>query len=306
MHTTEPWAGGPNARLIVVLSSERSGSTLLRVLLGAHPRVVAPQELFLLRYPDFETWRARKSVAMESLVELFRLLGQPMSEAAIETACRGRSTVDVYKWLFEFLPPAALLVDKTPAYANDPSTLVRSAALAPFYIWLIRHPLGVIDSHVRLKEKERRRSPLPGRMLHPLRAAVERWTDGMTALGRRREAKWALQNRNVHEFLRDVPADRKAIAYFEEFVRAPEPTVGRLCAAIGIEPAPGMVQLDAPQVMNPNLGDPNFHLHRRVDAQPAESWRARYSESQLQAETRQLMQQIGIPARPRDSRTDAA
>src|SRR5262245_31474911 len=218
MHTTEPWAGGADSRLIVVLSSERSGSTLLRVLLGAHPRIIAPQELFLLRYPDFETWRDRKAVAMESLVELFRLLGRPMSEAAIEAQCQGRSTVDIYKWLFTCLPEGALLVDKTPAYANDPSTLVRSVALSPFYVWLIRHPLGVIDSHVRLKEKERRRRPLPGRMLHPLRDAVERWTDGMTALGRQREAKWAQQNRNVHDFLREVPSNRKAVLYFEDFV----------------------------------------------------------------------------------------
>jgi len=293
---TGSWAARPDSRLIIVLSSERSGSTLLRVMLGAHSRMVAPQELFLLRYPDFATWRARKPMAIESLVELFTLLGTPRTESAIDAACRGRTTVDVCRWLFDALRPGAFLIDKTPAYANDLSTLARTAALAPFYIWLIRHPLGVIDSHVRLKDKERRRRPLTRRVLHPLQDAVERWTDGLTAIGRRREAKWVTQNRNIHTFLREVPAEQQVHAYFEDLVRTPETVIQAVCAAIGIEPEPQMVRPETRQVMNPNLGDPNFHLHSGIDAHPAEGWTARYSEALLQPETLQLMKQIGVRA----------
>jgi hypothetical protein len=304
---TGPWAARPESRLIVLLSSERSGSTLLRVMLGEHRRIVAPQEMFLLRYPDFDAWRARKPVAMESALELFLLLGQPTSDAAIDAACRGRSTVDVYRWLFDRMPPGLLLLDKTPAYANDPAALARSAALAPFYVWLIRHPLGVIDSHVRLKAAQRRRRPLARRVLHPLRDAVERWTGGLTAIARERETKWVVQNHNLRNFLRHVPLEQKAVVHFEDLVRAPEPIVRTLCAAIGIEPEPGMVRPETRRVMNPHLGDPNFHLHGGIDAQPAESWAARYNETQLRTETLQLMQQIGIPSpRLRQSRDRAA
>lgn len=87
---TGPWAARPGSRLIIVLSSERSGSTLLRVMLGEHSRIITAQEMFLLRYADFDLWQARKPVAMESILEFFVLLGQPMSEAAIDAACRGR------------------------------------------------------------------------------------------------------------------------------------------------------------------------------------------------------------------------
>jgi LPS sulfotransferase NodH len=288
------WAARPESRLLLILSSERSGSTLLRVMLGGHSRIVAPQELFLLRYPDFETWRARKPVAMESLIELFALLGKPTTEAAVTAACRGRSTVDVYKWVFEALPPGALIIDKTPAYANDATTLTRSAALAPFYIWLVRHPLGVIDSHVRLKQNEQRQRPFPRRLLRPLRDAVQRWTDGMSALARTREAKWVLQNLNVRDFLRDVAPGQQALLRFEDLVRNPEPVVRGLCEAIGIEPETTMLRPQTRQVMNPNLGDPNFHLHGGIDADPADNWGARYSESVLRPETLQLMRQIGI------------
>lgn len=291
---SKPWAARPESRLIIILSSERSGSTLLRVMLGGHSRIVSPQELFLLRYPNFETWRERKPVAMESFIELCRLLGRPMTEEAIAAACRGRSTADVYRWVFELLAPGQLVIDKTPAYANDAATLTRTAELSPFYIWLIRHPLGVIDSHVRLKLKERQRRPLPKRLLRPLRDAVERWTDGMSALARRREAKWVLQNLNVRTFLRDIPPEQQALLRFEDLVRSPQPIVRGLCAAIGIEPEPAVLQPKTRQVMNPNLGDPNFHLHGGIDADPADNWAARYSEAQLRAETLQLMLELGI------------
>lgn len=300
------WATGPAARLILILSSERSGSTLLRVVLGGHSRIIAPQELFILRYPDFAAWRQRKPVAIVSMAELLKLLGRPMSEAEIEQACRGKSAADVYRWLWAPLPPQTYVLDKTPAYANDPNTLARSVELTPFYIWLIRHPLGVIDSHVRLKEKARRNKGLRERMLHPVRDAVERWTDGMTAIGRVREAKWTRQNANIRAFLRDIPAPQQTTVYFEDLVSAPDRVVANLCASIGIANEPDMIKPDTRQVMNPHLGDPNFHLHGAIDSQPASGWRARYDESRLRPETLELMEQIGVRRGVRSDRSDAA
>jgi hypothetical protein len=288
------WATRAGSRLIVLLSSERSGSTLLRVMLGEHSRIIAPQELFLMRYPDFSTWRTHKPVAIESVVELFFLLGRPLTEAEVDAACRGRPIVAVYQWLFEHLPPGAFLLDKTPAYSNDPATLTRSAALRPFYVWLIRHPLGVIDSHLRLKAKERLRRSLPKRALDPLRDVVERWSSGMPAMARERETKWVQQNLNVRNFLRHVSPDQQAVVHFEDLVREPEAIVRTLCAAIGIPVEPGMARPETRQLMNPALGDPNFHLHGGIEASPAESWQAQYHEGQLRIETLQLMHQLGV------------
>ncbi len=303
------WGTRPGARLIVLLSSERSGSTLLRVMLGAHSRVIAPQEMFLLRYPDFETWRKQKPVAMESVMELFLLLGRPLADADIEAACRGRSSVDVYRWMFEQLPVGSFLLDKTPAYANDAITLTRSAALEPFYIWLVRHPLGVIDSQVRLKAAEHRnRGSLPRRAFNPLLSMMERWSTGLTSVGRDRETKWVHQNLNIRNFLRNVSRDQQVTAHFEDLVRDPEPVVRRVCSAIGIAPEPGMIRPETRRVMNPNLGDPNFHLHDGVDASPATAWQTRYDEGQLQHDTLQLMQQLDVrsPRRAAQVRGDAA
>lgn len=301
--TTAPrWAERADARLLLVLSSERSGSTLLRSLLGEHSRLVSPQELFILRYPDFDTWRARKAVAIESVLEYFRLLGTPRDAAAIEAACRGRSAVEVMQWLLGFLPPRGILIDKTPAYANERGALDRSRPLDPFYVWLIRHPLGVIDSQVRLKAKLRHRKAARGGLPRRLRAelgdVLRRLRGHDERVARVREAKWVTQNRNIAAFLRDVPADRQCTIHFEDLVREPEAELARLCAASGLEREAQVGRLSATPEMNPHLGDPNFHQHRQVDAEMADDWLARMSENWLRPDTLAAMTELEV-RRPR-------
>ncbi|MDX2165649.1 MAG: sulfotransferase [Deltaproteobacteria bacterium] len=302
--TVERWADRPDARLLLLLSSERSGSTLLRYLLGEHSRLVSPQELFVLRYPDYDTWRAKKAVAIESLLEYFRLIGQPKSEAEIDAACRGRSAVELCDWMLGFLPPRAILIDKTPAYANERTTLERTRPLGPFYVWLIRHPLAVIDSQVRLKEKLRSRKAASGGAATRLRAEIGKLKRQLTrhdeTVARRREAKWVAQNRNIHRFLAAVPKDQQCTVYFEDLVRQPEAELTRFCDSIGLEREAAVGKLGAAPEMNPHLGDPNFHQHRQVDAEMADDWMARYSEAWLAPETLALMDAIGVrrPGRP--------
>jgi hypothetical protein len=227
---------GRDPRLILILSSERSGSTLTRVVLGAHDRIVSPQEIFLMRYPSYRAYREHKPVAIESLVEYFTLLGQPKDRAEIDRACADLDTHAVYRWLTSFLPPDWHLLDKTPAYANDGATLRRSTALEPFYIWLIRHPLGVVESHVRLKMAKRHTSDLTG-LARQVRDGLARATAAadrnLIPRARQRETKWVVQQTIIREFLAGVPAPRQCRVYFEDLVRDPEATVGTLCAALG-------------------------------------------------------------------------
>ncbi len=291
---------GSNAgRLLLILSSERSGSTLTRVVLGAHDRIVSPQEMFLMRYPDYRAFEAQKGVAVESLVEFFDLIGQPKDAAAIGAACRGLPTIhDVYDWLFSYLRPDQYLLDKTPAYANDGETLRRSLPLKPFYIWLIRHPLGVIESHVRLKFRERHTKDLKGigrKMQDFVVDQVVRTANGMLPVARGREVKWVLQQTIIREFLASVPDAQKIVIKFEELVRDPEPNVTRLCRAIGIDVQPKMLEAcGARKVMNTSLGDPNFHTHDRIEAKTADTWKQVFEEKQLTLETRRLMDAIGV------------
>jgi hypothetical protein len=290
--------GSNEGRLLLILSSERSGSTLTRVVLGANSRIVSPQEMFLMRYPTYRDFRDQKGVAIESMVELFDLLGQPKDVAAIDEACRGMDILDVYRWLFGFLRPDQFLLDKTPAYANDGDTLRRSRPLKPLYIWLIRHPLGVIESHVRLKFRERHTKDLKGlgRTLQDFVVdQVAKTANGMLPVARGREVKWVLQQTIIREFLASVPEDQKVIIKFEDLVRDPEPVVTRLCNALGIAVEPAMLEAcGARKVMNTSLGDPNFHTHDRIEAKTADTWKQFFREQQLTLETRRLMDAIGV------------
>jgi len=296
------WADRDDARLMLVLSSERSGSTLLRFLLGEHSRLVSPQELFLLRYPDFATWRARKRVAIESVLEYFRLLGKPTSAEAVDKACRGRSAVQVYEWMLAALPPRGILIDKTPAYANEMATLERSRALSPYYVWLLRHPLGVIDSQVRLKSKLWRRKVERAGALTKLRAnvgdVVRKVRRHDEQVARRREAKWVAQNRNIALFLRHMPRQQQCTIYFEDLVREPEHELARFCAESGLQREARVGTLNSAPEMNEHLGDPNFHQHRQVDAEMADDWLARYDERWLSPDTLALITELGV-RRPR-------
>ncbi|MCK6555445.1 sulfotransferase [Candidatus Binatia bacterium] len=287
-----PASTTPTTRLVLILSSERSGSTLLRVMLGRHRAVVSPSEIFLMRYPDYDTWRRLKPPAIESLVEFFAIAGRTLSASEIDAACRGRSAVDVYRWLLSALPSGGVLIDKTPAYANSLETLQRSLALTPYYVWLIRHPLAIIESHVRIKQPR----GLKGRLRAGLRTLTGAGKSGMGTLARLRETKWLLQQTNIHTFLAGVPDSQKLTVHFEDLVADPEAVLRPLCAGIGLEFEPTM--LDAKdhrrRKMHPDLGDPNFHHHDRVEREKATAWQEKFSESELGFETRRLMRLIGV------------
>jgi len=289
------------SRLILILSSERSGSTLTRVVLGEHSQIVAPQELFLMRYPTYAAWREEKPVAIESLVELFTLIDAPKTADEIDRTCRDMSIHDVYAWIVQHLRPEQRLLDKTPAYANDGETLRRSLSLDPFYIWLIRHPLGVIESHVRLKRRERHTPDVLGfarRFRDAFRSVAASAGETLPFLDRQRETKWVVQQTIIREFLATVSPDRRTRIYFEDLVRRPEDVIASLCDALQLDLEPAMLEAcGARRKMNVHLGDPNFHTHDRIDPATADGWRERYSEESLTFETRRLMDALGVSTR---------
>lgn len=289
---------GAKRRLILILSSERSGSTLTRVILGENSRIVAPQELFMMRYPTFQGWRDHKAVAVESLVEFFQLIGQPHDVAWIDQQTKGMSIHEAYAWMMTFIRPDQFLLDKTPAYANDGDILRRAEVLEPYYIWLIRHPLAVIESHLRLKFKEQHTQDLIGigrRLRDQVVDQVAKLSHGLLPMSRGREVKWVVQNLTIREFLSNVPRDRQTTIKFEELVRNPGVAVEQLCGFLNVPVEDKMLEAcGARKTMNVNLGDPNFHKHDKIDPATADIWKEFFTEDRLTAETRRLMDAIGV------------
>jgi natural product biosynthesis luciferase-like monooxygenase protein len=292
------WPRGPesvtekNPPAIFVLSPPRTGSTLVRVLLGGHPQLFSPPELGLL---SFQTLEARKRAfagrhsyriqgALDALQEIH---GWDRDRAAaFMESCeqQGWTTQQFYRYLQDHIG-GRVLVDKTPNYALDLETLRRAERLFADarYIHLVRHPYGMILSFEE------------GRMdaLFP----AEEHAFSPRQLG---ELIWLISNQNILEFLRGVPAERQFRIRYEDVVQRPRDTLEPLSKFLSLDFHPEMLEpyKDEDKRMTGGvrmLGDPKFHQHRDKGINPdsASRWRRHYHEDFLADVTWHLAETLG-------------
>ncbi|HEX4963095.1 MAG TPA: non-ribosomal peptide synthase/polyketide synthase, partial [Thermoanaerobaculia bacterium] len=291
-----------NRRAVFVLSPPRSGSTLLRVMLGGHPQLFAPPELELLSFNTLrersEAFSGRDSFWLEGAIRAVmevRGCGPEEAREILERFERENlTTSDLYNRLQEWLGDR-ILVDKTPSYALDPSILERAEEIfeEPLYIHLIRHPGGMIRSFVEAKLDQiffRREHGFSRRELA--------------------ELIWLASHQNIGEFLQGIPADRQHWVCFEDLLREPETTLQSLCEFLGLAYDPAMAEpyqqssarmTDGPHAESRMLGDVKFHEHSGVDAAVAERWRETVPESSLGDSTRTLAAQLGYEIAPEEA-----
>ncbi|MCX7177251.1 MAG: amino acid adenylation domain-containing protein, partial [Proteobacteria bacterium] len=270
-----------NPRAIFVLSPPRSGSTLLRVLLGGHSALFSPPELELL---GFETLGQRKQVCsgrdafwlegtQRAVMEALQVDADPAQQIMAEREAKDMSVADFYGelqgWLLADGQAPRLLVDKSPSYSLDVETLRRAEAYfdEPIYLHLHRHPYGMISSF-----EEAKLNQIFFRYPHdyPVRQLAE--------------LIWTQSHRNIAEFLADIPASRQMAISFEDMTRTPLAAAQRLCAFIGIDFRPEMLDIhgagrmtDGVHAESRMLGDVKFHTHRSIDPAAAERWRTIYN-----------------------------
>ncbi len=283
-----------NPPAVFVLSAPRSGSTLLRVMLGGHPGLFAPPELELLSFNTMAERRAefsgRDSFWLEGLIRgVMEVRGWGPDEARehLEAWERdGLSTHEAYGRLQEWLD-GRILVDKTPSYALDPAILRRAEESfdGAKYVHLLRHPHGMIRSFEEAKLDQiffRREHPFSRRELA--------------------ELIWLVSEQNIVEFLRGIPAERQHLVRFEELVADPERVLRGLCAFLGIFYHADMAapykdkssrMTDGPHAQSRMLGDVKFHEHKGVDAKVAERWKQDVAEDFLGGITRGLAEALG-------------
>ena len=294
-----------NPRAVFVLSPPRSGSTLLRVMLGGNPGLFAPPELELLSFNTLaerrQAFQGRDAFMLEGLLRAvmeIRGCGPDEAREVVERGDReGWSTRRMYREMQAWLGDRTL-VDKTPTYALDPHVLQRAeeAFEAPFYIHLIRHPYGMIHSF-----EEAKLDQIFFRHAHPFTRRE---------LG---ELFWLVSHRNIVDFLGTLPAERQHWVRFEDLVRDPEGELRRLCEALGIDYHPDMADpykkkrsrmTDGLHAESRMLGDVKFHDHKGVEAGVAERWRKAFAEDFLGEPAWALAEELGYN-RPRTPETIA-
>jgi acyl transferase domain-containing protein/pimeloyl-ACP methyl ester carboxylesterase/aryl carrier-like protein len=293
----------PLPGVIFILSSPRSGSTLLRVMLAGHPALFAPPELHLL---PFATMRERA-----------RLLGNTHLGEGLQRALmslRGldaeASRITIEEWVQQNLPirevyatlqqeaGSRLLIDKSPSYAASREILTRAERLfdGARYIHLVRHPYAAIESFVRLRMDKL----LGADSRVPLAVAEEIWTT---------------TNRNIIESVASKVPERYHRIYYEDLVRNPESVLSHCCQFLGVPfdkallaPYTAGRMAEGVHTRSAPVGDPDFFKHDDIERSLGERWKQIDLGRQLKSATRALAADFGyelshdtIIAGPRES-----
>jgi amino acid adenylation domain-containing protein len=289
-----------NPPAVFLLSAPRSGSTLLRVLLGGHPRLFSPPELELLSFRTLAeragAFAGRDAFWLEGLIRaVMEIEGCDAAEARERVArCEreGWSTRRFYRWLQERLGDRRL-VDKTPSYALAPDVLDRAERefADARYVHLVRHPCGMIRSF-----EEARLDQIFFRYPHPF------------STRELAEAVWCSSQRNILDFLSRVPAERRHRVRFEDLVRDPRSVLQGICGFLGLELDPAMLNpylegerrmTDGLHAESRMLGDVKFHRYTAIEAGVADSWRGEVEEGSLGEPAQRLARDLGYgPAAP--------
>ncbi|MGH8791178.1 MAG: AMP-binding protein, partial [Stackebrandtia sp.] len=298
VHTRAP-SPPPSPRLprpVFVLAPPRSGTTLLRIMLGGHPGLFAPPELELLQFDTLAQRRdalsGRAAFYQEGLVRAVMALRGDDADAANEFVDRavkdGWSVPDMYAWLARSAN-GRILVDKTTAYGLDPGALARAEELfdKPLYVHLIRHPQACVASFTQARLDQ-----------------VYLRADHEFAPNDAAELVWRTSHENICSFLDGVEPDRVRRLHYEELVTDPRTSARSLCDLVGVDFDEAMLDVhgdqrarmsDGLQTGGKMLGDIKFHEHKGINPDPAQRWREHDAKA-LHPRTVAVARELGYTA----------
>ncbi len=260
-------------QLAFVLSSPRSGSTLLQRMLDQHPDIESPEELHLLHYDTY----AQRNEALNQ-PETRHLLG---GTARLRAKINGISLDDSNQREIDYIAreepilnffteiedgfSKAYLVDKTPSYAYSKQTLERISAQFPEarFIYLGRHPSAVLKS-------------LIDSQLQEIIPFARRYEGDSTTIP---EMIWALCHQNIQSILPGIDDARLHYVSYEDLVTSPEQTMGALLSFLQLpyhascaNPYGGdqTHQIET----NAYAGDLKFFLENRIVNDRADIWKS--------------------------------
>ena len=237
---------------VFLVGCHRSGTTLVRYLLDAHPAFACPPESkfiagieAFLTYPQSLRGLVTLGVSPEKmLAALAALIARVFDEYTRE---RGKR-----RW-----------VDKTPNYARLLPLIDRLFGYECLYLFLIRHPLDTIDSLKRFP---------PFSLADPEDPDV---AATIHAHGRDGVA-WAYHWRDVNErlsaFSGELPG-RSLLFKYEDLVADPSAVAARILAFLGEEPTDDLVERAFGRRRERGFQDPTIRDARTVHRSRLGKWK---------------------------------
>ena len=287
----QPFTPTPSAPtstpIAFILSSPRSGSTLLRVMLAGHPALSSPPELHLLPFENMQQRQEKLGIShlgeglQRAFMELKNIDAEESQELVENIVRENLSVREVYQMLQQ-LAGDRLLVDKSPTYASSRETLERAEEIFSNakYIHLVRHPYAVIESFARMRMDKL----IGAKNSNPYQLAESIWTNS---------------NQNILDFQQLIDSDRLLLVQYEELVTQPRQVMERVCDFLAIpfdeavlQPYQGERMTDGVHSTSMSLGDPNFLNHQTIDAQLGEAWRDIKLPSQLGITAQRIARQL--------------
>lgn len=293
-----------NRPAIFILSPPRSGSTLLRAILGGNDKLFAPPELYLLSFDNLTDRKAWFSGSQRFQLEGYvRSIMQArndsleQAEELVEDFERQQlSTQDCFRHMQEWIGDR-VLVDKTPYYASHMETLHRAEEYFhdPIYVHLLRHPYGMIRSFEEAKLEQ---------LWYPRMVGTDVARHTACPYQRRELAEmiWMILHENILSFLEGIPQQRKVRLKFEDLVGNPRDTVGNLCKFLDIDLQTAMLKphqntqkrmTDGIHPESRMIGDMKFHQHKKIDSNAADLWKHHYQTDFLSDETWKIAATLG-------------
>ncbi len=252
-----------------ILSSWRSGSTLLQSLLNAHSRMVGLHELHLpfLELPEGERswWRWRSRPVRRQVLRLAREalaahgLRIPDRELLDPDPRKNRETFDRISKEVRSRAGKEILVEKTPGYSLNAPAIDRLFPEGVRKLILVRSPGGVAASCA---------ATFPG-TFPTIESGLEHWLKYYGAL-------------DAH--CRTARAETILLLRYEELLDG-EAELRRACAFLGVAFEPEMLRYGerggrSPLAGKVNWGDPSGKIRTgRIDASNGERWRAAAGET---------------------------
>ena len=271
---------------VIILSSPRSGSTLLQMMLNAHPLIFAPQELNLLTYETMHermcNLRGEHDWALEGLRKtVMELLNCHVDDADNVIADMTKmSTAQVYSILRKWCR-VPLIVDKSPPYVWSLNTLFRAEEMFEDvrYIFIHRHPYAAISSMV----KETMHSCTESMSLNGenILQQGETGTDAMNDAWDFMDSLWSTGNDNAIKFLSSLESEKYLELFYEDIVEEPDASMRNVCAFLNMPYSRHMLnpyKLENVMTFAPVIpgraqsADPNVLKHQSIRASLAYEW----------------------------------